>query len=78
VQADSHTIENFLGAQRMTLFATLKPIGMAVLNTLLPPNCLACDAPVDADGEFRLGTFLRAMRGAAALRGGRRAGWKVR
>jgi ComF family protein len=44
----------------MTLFAALKPIGMAVLNTLLPPNCLACDAPVDADGQFCLPCFRQA------------------
>jgi ComF family protein len=31
--------------------------GRAVLDTLLPPNCLACDAPVDADGQFCLPCF---------------------
>jgi len=31
--------------------------GRAVLDTLLPPNCLACDAPVDADGQFCLTCF---------------------
>jgi ComF family protein len=44
----------------MTLFTILKPFGLAVLNTLLPPNCLACDAPVDADGQFCLPCFRQA------------------
>jgi ComF family protein len=37
----------------------LKPLGRAVLDTLLPPNCLACDAPVAADGQFCLPCFRR-------------------
>jgi len=36
-----------------------KPVGRAVLDTLLPPSCLACDAPVDADGQFCLPCFRR-------------------
>jgi ComF family protein len=36
----------------MTLLARLKPIGQAVLDTLLPPQCLACDTPVQSDGQF--------------------------
>jgi ComF family protein len=36
----------------MTFLAALKPVGRAVLDTLLPPACLACDAPVAADGQF--------------------------
>jgi len=35
----------------------LKPFGMHVLDLLLPPNCMACDAPVDADGQFCLPCF---------------------
>jgi ComF family protein len=44
----------------MNLVAAIKPFGLAVLNTLLPPHCLACDAPVDADGKFCLPCFRRA------------------
>jgi ComF family protein len=36
----------------MTLFEILKPLGQAVLDTLLPPQCLACDTPVASDGQF--------------------------
>lgn len=36
----------------MTLFAALKPFGRAVLDTLLPPHCLGCDATVQSDGQF--------------------------
>jgi len=36
----------------VTFLAALKPVGLAVLDTLLPPACLACDAPVAADGQF--------------------------
>ena len=39
------------------LFSWLRPLGMHVLDMLLPPNCLACDAPVDADGQFCLPCF---------------------
>lgn len=28
-----------------------------ILDTLLPPNCLACDTPVEDDGQFCLGCF---------------------
>ncbi len=38
----------------------LKPFGMHVLDLLLPPNCLACDTPVDADGQFCLPCFRKA------------------
>jgi ComF family protein len=38
----------------------LRPFGMHVLDILLPPNCLACDTPVDADGQFCLSCFRRA------------------
>jgi ComF family protein len=38
----------------------LRPFGAHVLDLLLPPNCLACDAPVDADGQFCLPCFRRA------------------
>jgi len=31
--------------------------GRAVLDTLLPPHCLACDAPVAQDGQFCLPCF---------------------
>ncbi|MDE8344183.1 MAG: double zinc ribbon domain-containing protein [Acidocella sp.] len=41
----------------MTLIAFIKPIGRAILDTLLPPNCLACDAPVETDGQFCLPCF---------------------
>lgn len=35
----------------------LATAGRLLLDTLLPPNCLACDAPVDADGQFCLVCF---------------------
>jgi ComF family protein len=38
----------------------IKSLSHAVLNTLLPPACLACDTPVDADGQFCLACFKRA------------------
>jgi predicted amidophosphoribosyltransferase len=42
-------------------FSWLKPIGLRVglhiLDTLLPPNCLVCDTPVDATGQFCLPCF---------------------
>ncbi|HUW80361.1 MAG TPA: ComF family protein [Acidocella sp.] len=31
-----------------------------ILDTLLPPNCLACDTPVEADGQFCLSCFRNA------------------
>jgi predicted amidophosphoribosyltransferase len=40
--------------------AFLKPIALAVLDTLLPPHCLACDAPVPADGQFCVPCFRQA------------------
>jgi ComF family protein len=39
------------------IISWLRPFGMHVLDMLLPPNCLACDAPVDADGQFCLPCF---------------------
>jgi ComF family protein len=42
------------------LISWLRPFGIHVLDTLLPPNCLACDAPVDADGQFCLPCFRKA------------------
>ncbi|MDE8348002.1 MAG: ComF family protein [Acidocella sp.] len=41
----------------MTLISFIKPIGRAILDTLLPPNCLACDTPVETDGQFCLECF---------------------
>jgi len=41
----------------VNLAALLKPAGLLLLDTLLPPSCLACDAPVDADGQFCLPCF---------------------
>jgi ComF family protein len=41
----------------MNLGPHLRPIGLALLNTLLPPSCLACDAPVESDGQFCLPCF---------------------
>ena len=38
----------------------LLPVAKHVLDLLLPPNCLACDAPVDADGQFCLDCFRQA------------------
>ncbi len=38
----------------------LKPFGRALLDTLLPPSCLACDAPVEADGQFCVPCFRQA------------------
>ena len=35
----------------------MKPLLQRVLDTLLPPGCLACDAPVDDDGQFCLSCF---------------------
>jgi len=40
--------------------AWLRPFGAHLLDLLLPPNCLACDAPVDADGQFCLPCFRQA------------------
>ncbi|WP_284258079.1 ComF family protein [Acidocella aquatica] len=35
----------------------MKTLLRRVLDTLLPPGCLACDTPVDDDGQFCLGCF---------------------
>ncbi len=35
----------------------IKPLLRGVLDTLLPQNCLACDTPVEADGQFCLPCF---------------------
>lgn len=42
------------------LVAWFRPLGHHVLDMLLPPNCLACEAPVDAEGQFCLACFRRA------------------
>ena len=39
---------------------SFKRFGHALLDTLLPPSCLACDAPVEADGQFCLPCFRQA------------------
>ncbi len=39
------------------LVSALRPLGRMLFDTLLPPSCLACDAPVDADGQFCLPCF---------------------
>ncbi len=39
----------------------LKPLLRGVLDLLLPQNCLACDTPVPADGQFCLACFRRAV-----------------
>jgi ComF family protein len=44
----------------VNLVAALKPVGLAVLDILLPPSCLACDAPTQTDGQFCLPCFRRA------------------
>jgi ComF family protein len=41
----------------MNLSGASKKMALAVLDTLLPPHCLACDAPVAADGQFCLPCF---------------------
>jgi ComF family protein len=38
----------------------LRPVAKHVLDILLPPNCLACDAPVDEEGQFCLACFRKA------------------
>jgi ComF family protein len=43
----------------VNLVAALKPVGLAVLDILLPPSCLACDAPTQTDGQFCLPCFRR-------------------
>ncbi len=35
----------------------MKPLLRHLLDTLLPPGCLVCDAPVDDDGQFCLTCF---------------------
>ncbi len=58
--ADGDWVEDVCLAQAVTFLAALKPVGRAVLDTLLPPACLACDAPVAADGQFCALCFRRA------------------
>jgi ComF family protein len=41
----------------MNLISAIYPACIAILDTLLPPACLACDAPVDSDGQFCLPCF---------------------
>jgi ComF family protein len=36
-----------------------KKWALGALNTLLPPSCLACDTPVESDGQFCLVCFKR-------------------
>jgi ComF family protein len=35
----------------------MKPLLRWMLDTLLPPSCLACDTPVEKEGQFCLGCF---------------------
>ncbi len=35
----------------------MKPLLRWVLDSLLPPSCLACDTPVEKEGQFCLGCF---------------------
>jgi ComF family protein len=58
VLADGAKIENLLHVR--ILFSR-------VLDTLLPPNCLACDALVEQDGQFCLACFRRANFVSAPL-----------
>jgi len=37
----------------------IRSVTHAVLNTLLPPACLACDTLVDAEGQFCIRCFMR-------------------
>jgi ComF family protein len=60
VAADGVRVENSRLAQAVTFLSALKPVGRAMLDTLLPPACLACDAPVAADGQFCGWCFRRA------------------
>ncbi len=57
VLANGGGVENIRVSQAVNLFSAFKPVGLAVLDTLLPPCCLACDAPVAADGQFCLPCF---------------------
>ncbi len=66
MQADGFLVEDLLGHVK-NLLAAMKPVGLAVLDSLLPPACLACDAPVGADGQFCLPCFRRANFVSAPL-----------
>ncbi len=66
VQADGSFVKNLFDHVKGLLQA-LKPVGLAVLDSLLPPSCLACDAPVAADGQFCLPCFRRANFVSAPL-----------
>jgi len=66
VQADGFFVENLFDHVKGLLQA-LKPVGLAVLDSLLPPSCLGCDAPVGADGQFCLPCFRRANFVSAPL-----------
>jgi ComF family protein len=35
----------------------MKPLFRWILDTVLPPSCLACDAPVEKEGQFCVGCF---------------------
>jgi len=45
----------------------LAPYAMHLLDILLPPNCLACDAPVERQGQFCLACFRKASFISAPL-----------
>jgi ComF family protein len=60
VAADGGGVKNVGFGHTVSFLAVFKPMGMAVLDTLLPPSCLACDAPVEADGQFCLLCFQQA------------------
>jgi ComF family protein len=40
-----------------SVISWLRPTARHVLDILLPPNCLACDTPVDAEGQFCVACF---------------------
>ncbi len=52
VAAHGFRVKNLRLGHAVNFLAALKPVGLAVLDTLLPPSCLVCDAPVAADGQF--------------------------
>ncbi len=54
MQPHRMTVENHHLAHLLT---SLKTLGLGLLDTLLPPQCLACDTPVAADGQFCLACF---------------------
>lgn len=42
------------------VFSWLRPASKHVLDMLLPPNCLACETTVEAEGQFCLACFRKA------------------